>query len=342
MKRAIRLIIIVNVLALLFTATPFTSCAASVYDAFEYRSYTYTDLKSGQTTLPYRLYVPETYSSEKQYPLVIFLHGAGSRGTDNTLQLTGSGLAYMLDFGYDDCIIIAPQCPEESQWVLTPWADGAYSTDDVEISPQLAAFMEVLANVCNEYSVDFSRIYLTGLSMGGFGTWDLITRYPDVFAAAVPICGSGDPSKAKLLADSQTKIWTFHGTADPVVPYEGTASTVEAVINAGGDIKFTPYEGMKHDTWTITYKSPEVYEWMFAQKLENTEAAESILKPIKQSEAEKNQPTSGTVTPTSPEPDGSPEAPQLKPIPTAMYILLPTCAVLLILTIILTHLIKKK
>ena len=318
-------------LILLITLT--TVHADGYYDKFEYR--TYTDAQTG-TSLPYRLYLPPSYSADNDYPLVIFLHGAGSRGTDNELQFLGSCLPYMLNFGYTEAIMFAPQCPEDSQWVLTPWEDGAYSTDNVDISPQLDTTIELIGELCRTYSVDLSRIYLTGLSMGGFGTWDLITRYPDIFAAAMPICGSGDPSKGEVLAKSPTAIWTFHGTSDPVVPFEGTKSTVDAILNAGGTVEFTEYKGMTHDTWTTTYSNPTVYEWMFAQKLENTDAAR-LLFDIKEDSHSPSQESETDIKPSEP----SEPSILIKPLNAILPPTLIICAVLLIFTAV-KYIIKRK
>jgi len=310
------------------------SYASDYFENFTYESHTSSD----GSVLPYRLYVPQSYSPENEYPLVIFLHGAGSRGTDNYIQLYGSGLHYMMGFGYDECIIFAPQCPEDSQWVLTPWSDGAYSTEIVDISPQLCAVMDAAGKLCREYRVDLSRLYLTGLSMGGFGTWDLITRYPDIFAAAMPICGSGDPSKGEVLAESQTAIMTFHGTEDPVVPFEGTKATVDAITAAGGNVIFTPYKGMKHDTWTTTYSNPEVYEWMFAQKLSDTTTAESLFGGYEGKETavpEANVPDD-TLT------DEEHPAARLSPVSLTASIILSVCALLMIAVLTAIKILKRK
>jgi dienelactone hydrolase len=151
------------------------------------------------------------------------------------------------------------------------------------MSRALTAAYEVLQDVLGKYSCDRDRVYAMGLSMGGFGTWDLLMRYPDTFAAGVPICGGGDPSKAEILKN--IPIWTRHGTADPTVPYAGTKGMYDAICAAGGEkIVFESVEGGVHNVWTDLTKNPELYKWLFAQKLsdrfpkeeETTEPVEDI------------------------------------------------------------------
>ncbi len=226
----------------------------------------YTD---EEISLPYRLYVPDDYDPDTAYPLLIFLHGSGGRGDDNEAQLPGGAVWWYMKLGLNadfPCIILAPQCPEERKWVMTDWEKGAYSTDEVEESPEMRAVLAIAAELEASYSIDITRRYITGLSMGGFGTWDAVTRHPDLFAAAVPVCGGGDPSKGALLASSPTAIWTFHCTGDRVVPCSGTTQTVEAIRNAGGDIQCTLYTSNAHDAWTQTYSNADVFAWMFSQK----------------------------------------------------------------------------
>ena len=123
----------------------------------------------------------------------------------------------------------------------------------------------LLDNIEREYSIDTNREYIMGVSMGGFGTWDMITRYPERFAAAIPICGGADPNKATLIKDMP--IWTFHGTADEDVPYAGTQAMVKALTDAGAEnVKFITYEGANHAaTWVKAYQEPDFYSWLFAQ-----------------------------------------------------------------------------
>ena len=218
-------------------------------------------------TLPYRLYIPRNYDPGEFYPLMLFMHGAGERGCDNDEQARVA-----IPHVFDDpkspaynAIVVAPQCPEGKQWVYTPWEKGNYSTDSVVESKELQTVIEILRHLCSEYNVDKSRIYATGLSMGGFATWDLITRHPTVFAAAMPVCGGGDPSKAKQLAE--IPIRTFHGFLDGVVPAEGTREMYSAISAQGkGRITYTEFPDRAHDIWDPVYMNAANVNWLFSQR----------------------------------------------------------------------------
>lgn len=216
--------------------------------------------------LKYRLMIPKGYSATgtEKYPLVLFLHGAGERGDDNTKQLVhGTG-----DFAKDEnrqkypCFVVAPQCPDGKRWVEVDWTLDAHKQPDESIS--LVLTRELLSALQKEFRVDSKRIYVTGLSMGGFGTWDLITRTPDVFAAAAPICAGAD----EALADRVTKlpIWAFHGDKDGVVKVARSRKMIAAIEKAGGKPKYTEYPGVDHNSWTRTYADPEFMVWLFAQR----------------------------------------------------------------------------
>ncbi|MBQ7302437.1 MAG: prolyl oligopeptidase family serine peptidase, partial [Clostridia bacterium] len=151
------------------------------------------------------------------------------------------------------------------QWVNTPWNKGNYSVANVPESAQLKAVMELLDTVEATYSVDKSRVYAMGVSMGGFGTWDLLMRHPDRFAAGMPLCGAADPAMAQAVKD--IPIYTFHGSADTTVPVSGTRAMVDAVQAAGGKVlRYEELEGEGHLIQIPIFKRPEVSEWLFAQK----------------------------------------------------------------------------
>lgn len=223
-------------------------------------------------TIPYRKYVP-TDSVLEKLPLVIMLHGAGERGSDNHSQLLNSFWRPFTrsDSLFLDSVIIAPQCPTQYQWVQTPWANGNYSTDKVLESEPLKVVVDLINALKNEPYIDSSRIYVTGLSMGGFGTWDLLARHPEMFAAGAPICGGGDPNKANILAD--IPILTFHGNKDDVVPYRGTNSMYNAIKVAGkNNIEFITFDGMGHAIWdaAFDYQKPAgtyYFEWFLFSKI---------------------------------------------------------------------------
>ena len=233
-----------------------------IEDIFEYRSFTAED----GTTLPYRIYIPFEYNEDEEYPVLILLHGAGERGTDNK----GNLLHMVKDmFSHSDtpvanAIVIAPQCSAApNQWVDTPWANGNYSVDAVKSSNELNAVLELLYEIEDEFSTDDDRYYITGLSMGGFGTWDMIMRNPDLFAAAVPICGGADPDYAGEIA--HMPIYTVHGSADPTVPVAGTRAMVEALKSEGSAVIYKELEGEGHGVWNWTAQNADVWEWLFSQ-----------------------------------------------------------------------------
>jgi len=221
-------------------------------------------------TMPYRLYIPKNYDCGVMYPVVIFLHGAGGRGSDNEGQLI-SGMPQVMfndtESPIYDSIIIIPQCPKDRQWVYTPWSNGNYSTDDIGESRELEAVLDILDNVTEMYNVDLDRVYVTGLSMGGFGTWDLLMRHGARFAAGLPVCGGGDPSYAKLL--KRIPIMTFHGSEDPEIPVTGTRIMYASIMKEDGEnISYTEFDGEGHDVWGKVYSDPNVIRWLFEQNRE--------------------------------------------------------------------------
>lgn len=233
-------------------------------EIFEARNYTAKD----GTKIAYRLYVPFDYDATKEYPVLLLLHGAGERGNDNTGNLVHlvSELFNVPKTPVKDAIIVAPQCPAGNQWVDTPWANGSYDTSKVKLSNELRAVMEIMDEVEAEFSTDYDRYYVMGLSMGGFGTWDLLMRNPDYFAAGIPICGGADPNMAEALID--VPIRTFHGAADSVVPVSGTRE-MAAALEAAGSTAFLYEEiaGADHGIWGGVASRKDVIDWLFSQRL---------------------------------------------------------------------------
>ncbi len=215
-------------------------------------------------TLRYRMMLPPEFEEGRDYPLVLFLHGAGERGSDNTAQLTWGLDAFAdVDFRHEHpAIVIAPQAPEQTFWANLNWREEGAGLMD-EPSKPLGLAYQLLKKTIQDYPVDENRLYITGLSMGGFGTWDLITRHPDLFAAAMPICGGGDPSKAYLLTD--LPIWNFHGSLDNVVPPELSRDMIDAIRQAGGLPGYTEYPDMDHFSWIPAYSDRFVLDWLFSQ-----------------------------------------------------------------------------
>lgn len=235
--------------------------AADNVEAFQKKVY-----ESKEGNLNYRMHTPEKMDDKKKYPLIIFFHGSGSRGDDNTRQLTNGAkdiLAYSEASG-NQAIIIAPQCPKNMRW-----ANVSFKTLDAprpkEPSATMKLVMGLLDETASKLPVDKDRIYVTGLSMGGAGTWDILQRIPDTFAAAIPVCGyGGDKKMAVALKD--VPIWVFHGDADNVVKVKYSQDMVAALKDAGSKVKYTEYKGVGHDAWSKTYSNKEVLKWLFDQK----------------------------------------------------------------------------
>jgi predicted peptidase len=236
--------------------------AADAKDVFEARVYEIGDKK-----LNYRLMKPKDYDAAKEYPFVLFLHGAGERGDDNVAQLVHG----MNDFAKDEnrekypCFVMAPQCPKDKKWVEIDW--GAEKHDQPEeLSETLQLVIAAMFALDQEFRLDKSRIYVTGLSMGCYGTWDLAQRFSGKIAAAAPICGGGDEKMAAKMA--KLPIWAFHGDKDVVVKPARSRNMIEAIKKAGGNPKYTEYEGVAHNSWAKAYSDPELMKWLFAQKRE--------------------------------------------------------------------------
>ena len=237
------------------------------------KTYEYTSKTTGKSvTLPYRLYLPEGYDSANsaQYPVLLFLHGYGEIGNNNTNQIRVLGGAnLLLDKLLADgsCVIIAPQCndPAEYNWVPLNhvWNTGSRTlTENPTVS--LEAATQLLKDYINEGKIDKNRVYVSGISMGGYGTWEIIARNPELFAAAVPLCGAGIPSKAAELKDMA--IWAFHGEADYTVPVSGTRDMENAIKAAGGTkFKATYYPGVGHNVWPYAYAEAGLVDWLLAQ-----------------------------------------------------------------------------
>jgi predicted peptidase len=212
----------------------------------------------------YRWSEPEKIEPGKSYPLVLFLHGAGERGDDNKAQLK-HGVIPIIKGAQKlgtPVFLIAPQCPA-GQW----WTDPAQDRTRLSAADQSNTLMEnvlaLVADIQKKHPVDPKRLHVTGISMGGFGTWDLLARAPGRIASAIPICGGGHPELADKFKD--VPIWAFHGEADEVVPVTATRNMIVALEKAGGKPKVTYYPKVGHDSWTRTYDNPEVIRWMLEQ-----------------------------------------------------------------------------
>ena len=216
-------------------------------------------------TLLYRIQKPADYNPEIKYPLVLCLHGAGGRGDDNKSRGTEAFTVLSspdVQKAYP-AFLLTPQCPKDGRWAnKTP--EGTFSILKAPMGREMKLVLEILDSVQNEFSIDPARLYVTGQSMGGFGTWDIVLRNPDRFAAAVPVCGGGDSSQAKRVAD--LPIWVFHGGKDNVVPTEYSRDIVAALRKLGSKVKYTEFPGVGHGSWTPAWADENLIPWLFKQR----------------------------------------------------------------------------
>jgi len=207
--------------------------------------------KGKDSDAKYIVFVPPAYKADKDYPVILFLHGAGSTGDDGEKQVKG-GLAKAIrdkkqDFPF---IVVFPQAHQKG------WGAKGESAKRA---------LAILDEVMKDYKTDKKRVYLTGLSMGGFGTWSLAAAFPERWAAIAPICGGGDPKTAAKIKD--IPCWCFHGDADPTVKVDLSRNMIKALKAAGGEPKYTEYPGVGHNSWTRAYADKELYEWLLKQQL---------------------------------------------------------------------------
>ena len=229
-------------MAVLYLLFALSVPAQKPVDGFQARTY---------KTMPYRIFVPGGYDKTRQYPLVLWLHGAGSVGNDNFKQISEASLR-----GTHTWTTAQVQAKYPA-FVLAPQSrNGSWTTE-------LPLVLELLDSIKNEFSIDTTRIYIAGQSMGGYGTWDFITTMPNLFAAAIPLCGGGDPARANLIA--RIPIWAFHGEADPTVPVTESRNMIEAIKKAGGSPRYTEYRGVGHEVWLKAFQEKGLVDWLFAQ-----------------------------------------------------------------------------
>ncbi len=229
------------------------------------RPYVYTN-ETGET-FAYRMSVPQFPEPGKLYPLILFLHGSGECGTDNLLQIK-AGLPTLMATLLkrpEPVIVVATQCQNGNWWVKQLAREENYA-----MSKEPAASLEVALAICHHVvatrQADTNRLYITGLSLGGFGTWDAIQREPKMFAAAIPICGGGDIRRVQGL--KKLPIWVFHGTVDKSVAVACSRRMVQALKQAGNrKVRYTEYENAAHDVWDRTYANPEVLDWLLQQQI---------------------------------------------------------------------------
>lgn len=238
---------------------------ASAQDAFERKEFV-----SGEGfTLNYRLLTPDEDASGKKFPLVIFLHGAGERGSDNEKHLIHGGQMFLNPYNRDNypAYVLFPQCPEEDFWAYDI-RTRRLGFDSLKEEPVMPAVFKAVKELIDSYlaypDVDRSRVYVIGLSMGGMATYDLVARFPDVFAAAVPICGAVDPKRLESLEGISFRI--FHGDADTVVPVECSRKAYRALKGSKCKVEYIEFPGCGHGSWNPAFTQPDFMEWLFKQK----------------------------------------------------------------------------
>lgn len=226
------------------------------------------------TELPYRMLLPEE-AGARQYPLLVFLHGAFEKGNDNKTQLTIGGSFFLRDSVRKNypAYVLFPQCPADDSW--------AYFENQVDFTTGYAkdwnfpfrkeptmitqVLKKLIDSVCASGKIDLSRVYIAGLSQGGMGVLDMIARYPDLFAAGISMCGAGDPSTSKLFLD-KVALWMFHGDKDPVVPPEFSKQFYRKLRKSKKDDRLSLYANVQHDCWNKAFAEPDLLAWLFAQK----------------------------------------------------------------------------
>jgi predicted peptidase len=202
--------------------------------------------------LPYRLFVPQNYDKNRKYPLVLFLHGLGEKGTDNNKPLNNKAQGAMV-------FVSAKNQAENPCFMVVPQAESGWWPDYI---PSLA---QLMADLPKEFSIDTDRLYVTGLSFGGTGTWHIIVRHPKLFAAAVPICGAGEANMASTIVG--LPVWNFHTADDPTMKVQGSRVMIEAIRKAGGAPYYTEYaKGGHGSAWTRAFQEPNLVTWLMAQK----------------------------------------------------------------------------
>lgn len=222
----------------------------------------------GLDTLNYRFLFPD-YNTMRELPLVVFLHGSGECGNDNEAQLKWGVMNFASheQMKMHTAFVVAPQCPSGESWAnfIFDETSGSIQMEDTP-TKSMELLIELVHQLVKDYPVDFNRIYITGLSMGGLGTFDAMARYPELFAAAVPVCGGGDPTTAAIIKDIPT--WIFHGAEDTSVDPQYSVDMFQSMINAGAHPGLTYYPEVGHFSWIAAYSDPLMMEWMFRQRKE--------------------------------------------------------------------------
>ena len=238
-----------------------------VYGQNEFEKKVY--VTASNDSLNYRLLRPEVEQEGEKYPLVLFLHGSGERGSDNEKQLFHGSQMWLNPVNRENypAFVLVPQCPESGYWAYTD-RPSSFEPDKMPFDVPLSSVFRTLKELIDTYlampQVDKKRVYVIGLSMGAMGTYDLAIRYPEIFAAAIPICGTVNPTRLSAAKDVKFRI--FHGDADTVVPVSGSRQAYKALKAAGADIEYIEFPGVTHGSWNPAFTQPDFMSWLFSQK----------------------------------------------------------------------------
>lgn len=219
-------------------------------------------------TLNYRVLKPLDYDPKKQYPIHLFLHGSGERGNNNSSQLTHGGKLFLKKENREkyNSWVIFPQCKENDRWpsLSSDLWDKTLENKSIEPNESLGLVIKMMDEFIERKDVNKNKIYVSGLSMGGMGTFELLFRRPNMFAAATPICGNGITELAKLYAD-KVALWIFHGSNDKVISPKHSLKMARAIINSGGSPRMTLYENVGHDSWNNAFTEKDFLKWIHSK-----------------------------------------------------------------------------
>lgn len=250
----------------MFLAFVFANAQNSEISLFEKKQFI-----QNNDTLKYRILYPINFSKENQYPVVLFLHGSGERGNDNSSQLIHGSSLFLADDNRAQfpAIVVFPQCPENDYWAnvkvdRTTQPISLIFSNGEEPTKSLRLTMSLMDNLLKESYVKKDQLYVMGLSMGGMGTFEILSRKPAMFAAAVPICGGGNPETAVNYA-TNTALWIFHGAKDDVVNPLLSVQMVTGILKAGGKPSFTLYDKDNHNSWDSAFSEPNLLPWIFSK-----------------------------------------------------------------------------
>jgi len=252
----------------LLLAYPFLGFSQD-YSLFEKKVY----ISESGDSLKYRILYPENYQAAKSYPLVLFMHGAGERGNDNEKQLTHGARLFLDSLNRKNfpAIVVFPQCPANKYWIDINIRKKLYANEDLDFSEIFAApsdeltlVMELVMKISETEQIDEKRRYVMGLSMGSFGTLELLARWPGVFSGAVAICGGGNVEATNRYFD-QTAVWLTHGDQDDIVSFLFSKRVYEALKAKGAVVRYTEFADVNHNAWDPTFAIPDLLKWLFSK-----------------------------------------------------------------------------